>query len=97
MQRARQEQSKSFSYFINSLKAEATKRQYVRWLTDFMRFVGKKEFDDLLTGPEDNGQKQIQNQIIEFVHLRDQNLARSNIAGHVSAIKHFYDMNDVLN
>jgi site-specific recombinase XerD len=62
-----------------------------------MRFIGKKNFDDLLIGPEDNGQKQIQNQIIEFVmHLRDQNLARSNIAGHVSAIKHFYDMNDIL-
>ena len=98
MQHARQELSKSFAYFINSLKAEATKKQYVRLLTDFMRFIGKKEFDELLIGPEDKGQTQIQNQIIEFVmHLRDQNLARSNIAGHVSAIKHFYDMNDVLN
>lgn len=64
-----------------------------------MRFMDKKDFDDLLTGPEDiNGQKQIQNQIIEFVmYLRDKNLARSNIAGHISAIKHFYEMNDILN
>lgn len=63
-----------------------------------MKFLGKEKCDDLLTDPEDyKTQKQIQNQIIEFVmHLRSQNLARTNIAGHVSAIKHFYDMNDLL-
>ena len=63
-----------------------------------MKFVGNESFDDLLVNAEDvESQKQIQKQIINFImHLRSQNLARSNIAGHVSAIKHFYSMNDIL-
>lgn len=31
-----QTHAKSFSFFINSLNAEATKKQYTRWLNSFM-------------------------------------------------------------
>lgn len=50
-----------------------------------MKFVGEDKYDDLPVDPQDyQAQREIQNQIIEFVvHLRGQNLSYSNTSSHI--------------
>jgi site-specific recombinase XerD len=83
----------SFNLFINSLQSEATRKMYSIWLTDFMKYLEISEYDDLLKLTP----LEIQNHIIDYVmNMRNKQLSSSTISGRTSAVKHFYEMNDIV-
>lgn len=87
------EQATSYNLFINSLHSAATKKVYVEWLDNFKKFVEVKDYDELIS----LGAKDIQNQIIDYVmDMRNKQLSSSTISCRTSAIKHFFEMNDIV-
>jgi integrase len=78
-----------YDNFINAIKSEETKKNYCRWLTDYKVFCKSKNHTQLLQFKDDK--------IIDYImNLRKQKLSYSSINTRVSAVYHFYCMNDVL-
>jgi len=81
----------AFQNFIEPIQTEATKKAYVVGLEAFQNFMKAKDFDTLLTkGTNDN--------IADFIQsLKDDGKAHKTIRIYLTAVKHFYVMNDVVN
>lgn len=77
--------------FINSIKAEATKKDYERDIKLFMKFCDATRLSDLLVITEP------QKQIIKYLmSQRARGLAFNTLSNMLNAIYHFYEMNDVV-
>lgn len=77
--------------FINSIKAEATKKIYERDIKLYMKFCDVTRLSDLLVIIEP------QKQIIRYLtSLRERGLAYNSLSNMLNAIYHFYEMNDVV-
>jgi integrase len=86
-------ESRAYANFIDSLRSESTKASYLSGLDSFKVFVGVESYDDLLSF---NDQKVLQERIIDYVKsLRKRSLAYQSIRVLLSAVRHFYVMNDV--
>lgn len=78
--------------FEQSLKADATKKQYDFYLQRYIKFIGG--IDNLL---RQNEIRLIESQIIDYiVDLKSNHNSWSYIKGNLSAILHFYIMNDIV-
>jgi integrase len=82
--------------FIESLKSEATKRQYKKGLEKYMAFYKFESLDQILADAEKP--KLIESQIINYIVSLKQNdkIAAASIRVYLAAILHFYLMNDII-
>jgi integrase len=81
-----------YTNFIESIKAEATKKQYKFCLEKYIQAIGGT--NSLL---RQNETKLIEAQIINYVvNLKKQRYSGSYISCHLAAIFHFYTMNDII-
>jgi len=86
----------AYRNFIHSLRSSFTKINYVRSLGYFMGYlkIDCNDYEKLLSPPD---AKLIQSNIINFlVYLRDKGNSPNTISSYLAAIKHFYDMNDII-
>jgi integrase len=82
--------------FINSCKSQATKNDYRNGLRYFMNYlnIGPEDYHRLIDGRD---AKIIQADIIDWIiHLKDiEKKSPATINLYTSAVKHFYEMNDI--
>ena len=79
--------------FYSGIKSDATKKQYERYLDDFLKYFMIKNYDKL----SQMEPKKLQEMVEDFViYYRNQNKSASLIAGKVSALRLFFSMNDVI-
>lgn len=80
--------------FIHSIKSPQSKILYSLALRDFMKYRNTTRCEELLQGDT----KIIQSNIIDYIlQLKDvRRLASATVATRVSALKHFYKMNDII-
>jgi integrase len=89
--------SSSYIQFIESIKTEATRTDYLKGLKYFMEFcrITPGDYDSLL---QNNDSKIIQSRIIDFIiyckNVRE--LSPASIDSYIAAIKKFYIQNDIL-
>jgi site-specific recombinase XerD len=84
------QQDRAYYNFINSCKSEDTREKYYFNVRDFMRFCQVTRHSELLK--INAGEK-----IIDYiVHLRNQKLSSHTIHSKLTAIYHFYTMNNML-
>jgi site-specific recombinase XerD len=76
--------------FINTIKSPATKASYQYNIKLFMKYCKVKDIQDLLT--IDTPQQYIINYIMS---LREKGLSWSSVSNALTAIYHFYAMNDI--
>ena len=97
LQRQRQttvvEESDAYRNFINSIDSEATRRNYRYMFSYFMAFCKETSYDDMV-GMEP---KRLEGVIRDYIiHLKqDKKRSQGNVSVYISAIRHFYDMNDI--
>lgn len=86
-----EEQDESYFNFVNSIKSEITKANYLFNIHLYMKFCNLSKMSELLLTPDP------QKQIIKYImSLRERKMATGSISTMVKAIYHFYDMNDVV-
>jgi integrase len=89
------QEQKPFRLFLNSIKSEKTRQQYVLYFRKYMEIQGIS-IDDILN-VKDADSKQIEEQIIDFImDMKDENKSFSAIHNYKSAIIAFYKINDVV-
>ncbi|PWU78662.1 MAG: hypothetical protein DLM72_21505 [Candidatus Nitrosopolaris wilkensis] len=81
----------SFQLFYNSLKSSKTKYEYSRLLEDFKVWKQYNSIDQLLVNP-------VKQDLIEYLmYLKDErHLSSSSRSKSLAAMRHFYEMNDVV-
>ena len=85
-----EKEDESYFNFINSIRSEVTKANYLFNLKLYMKFCNLTKMSDLLTISDP------QKQIIKYImSLRARKMATGSISTMVNAIYHF-DMNDVV-
>ncbi|MGC1928086.1 MAG: hypothetical protein WA667_03875 [Candidatus Nitrosopolaris sp.] len=87
---------RAYNNFINSIRSNQTKRTYLYTFKTYLQYVGIDTVEDsdalLLKNP-----KVIEAEIIDFlISLKDKKLSYSHVKSHLTAIIHFYTMNDIL-
>ncbi|PWU82673.1 MAG: hypothetical protein DLM72_00540 [Candidatus Nitrosopolaris wilkensis] len=84
----------AYSIMVNSLRSPKTKTEYSRYLTAFADWKDVKSLDDLLVN---DNEKLVKSDIMKYLlFLKDEKqLSSSTRSGVLSAIKHFYEMNDI--
>jgi integrase len=93
--------SEVYQNFINSLRTQATQLKYSISITDFLNWVHsrneKMDSFTALVSHADSSPKTLKAEIIQYLrHLKeDKNLSSSSRNSALSAIKHFYEMNDI--
>ena len=87
------DQSDAYRNFINSVDSSATKHNYRTVFPYFMKFCKVEKYEDMLH----IGSKKIEDLVRDYIiHLReDRKLSSSSVALYISAITHFYEMNDI--
>ena len=86
-------QQRSLLLFYSGIKGDTTKKQYERYLDDFLKFFMIKNYDKL----SQMEPKKLQEMVEDFVmYYKNQNKSASLIAGKVSALRLFFSMNDVI-
>jgi integrase len=93
---ASSESATYYNNFINSIRSEATKNQYIYCLQKYMKYYKLDNVEDLLLHVEKP--KLIQADIIQYVVWLKQTekISSSTIRLYLSAILHFYSMNDIV-
>lgn len=82
----------AYSEFIKSLNTKRTKQLYSKSLVEFARYVKVDDSDDLLTI------KNLQKVLIDYLeHLRTQKYSYTHRNIVKSALRRFYDENDIIN
>ena len=84
------QQDRAYYNFINSCKSEETRQKYEFNVTNFLKFCNLEKHSELL---KINAEEKI---IDYIVHLRNQKLSSHTIHSKLTAIYHFYTMNDTL-
>jgi integrase len=83
---------KAFNNFINSLKADDTKKEYQRVLLEYAKWRKVDSLDHLLKGDT----TELKDHITEYItFLKNKNLRAGSRNIAVAALKHFYSQNDV--
>ena len=85
-----------YQAFIESLKTEATRTNYIRGLNYFMQFCSIRpgDYNALL---QNNDSKLIQLRIIDFIiHCKARKLSPASIDMYIASLKKFYIQNDIL-
>jgi integrase len=83
----------AYRNFINSLDSEVTKSHYRQVFPYFMKFCNIDDYEKMLKFDRPKLEGLIRDYLI---HLRqDKKLAPISIASYLSAIHHFYEMNDI--
>jgi integrase/recombinase XerD len=78
----------AYSNFINSIRTEETKTKYIFCINDFIKFVKTDRILEL---------KDLQQRIIDYIlDMRKRKLSSSTVHTRLSAVYHFYAMNDVV-
>lgn len=86
------DQSEAYKNFINSIDSEATRRNYRYMFLYFMKFCKKETFEEMIAIDTHKLEGIVRDYII---HLKqDKKRSQGTISAYVSAIRHFYDMND---
>jgi integrase len=89
-----QEQQIVYSNFLDSLRADETKRKYAYSLSKYQEFLGLKDVNELLL---DNNVRTIENAIISYIlKMRKEGYSFSSLNTRLAAIVHFYTMNDIV-
>jgi integrase len=90
-----QPSSEIYRNFVLSIRADKTRRDYIKALSYFMQYLQVNTYDELIK-PDP---KKIQANIIDFIiFLKDtRRLAPCSIVAYLAAIRHFYDMNEIDN
>jgi site-specific recombinase XerD len=84
------QQDRAYYNFINSCKSEEIRQKYEFNVTNFLKFCNLEKHSELL---KINAEEKI---IDYIVHLRNQKLSSHTIHSKLTAIYHFYTMNDML-
>jgi integrase len=83
----------AYSNFINTCRSPVTRKHYIKSLEYFMKFLRLDSYEKLLNSDP----KLIQRNICDYiVFLKSKNLSYPTISAYISAIRKFYDMNDVI-
>ena len=78
-----------YNNFVNTIRAQATKKMYIFYFKKYSEYVK----DNIIR----ESTKEIETQVIDYLlSLKSNNLSQSAINSNVSAIIHFYTMNDIL-
>jgi len=84
---------RSLLLFYSAIKTNATKKQYEKYLNEFLSHFIIKNFDKLTQIPP----KKLQEMIEDFImYDKSQNKSASYISGKIFALKLFFSMNDVI-
>jgi site-specific recombinase XerD len=84
---------RSILLFYSGIKSEVTKKQYEKYLKEFLNYFIIKDYDKLAQ----IRQKKLQEMVEDFVmYDKSKNKSASYITGKVSALKLFFAMNDVV-
>ena len=86
-------QERSILLFYSGIKSKVTQRLYMKFLTKFKNHFIIKSYDDLLTIKPKKLQEMLENYIM---YQNEQGHSLSYVSGELSALKHFFSMNDVL-
>jgi integrase len=87
------EESDAYRNFINSIGSEATRRNYRYMFSYFMAFCKETSYDDMVGMEPERLEGVIRDYII---HLKqDKKRSQGTVSAYISAIRHFYDMNDI--
>ena len=86
-------QQHSLVMFDSALKTKATRLLYMKFVTKFKDHFIIKSFDDILTIEPKKLQEMLENYIM---YQNEQGHSLSYVSGELSALKHFFSMNDVL-
>jgi integrase len=86
-----------YSNFVDSIKSQATRKQYIYGLSRYMKYYNFKDVKDLVK-ESDKSIKLIEANIIQFIMWLKQTekISSFTIRVYLSAIMHFYYMNDVV-
>lgn len=86
-------QQRTLLLFHSGIKSETTKKQYGRYLDDFLKYFVITNYDELSKMEP----KKLQEMVEDFImHYRNKNKSASLIAGKISALRLFFSMNDVI-
>jgi hypothetical protein len=82
---------------LDSIKSQATRKQYIYGLSRYMKYYNFKDIEDLVKD-SDKSIKMIEANIIQFIVWLNQTekISSFTIRVYLSAIMHFYYMNDVV-
>src|SRR5437867_4616999 len=87
---AHAQEDRAYFNFINSCKSEETKQKYDFNVRNFLKFCNLEKHSKLL-------QINAEEKIIDYiVNLRNKKLSSHTIHSRLTAVYHFYTMNDVL-
>ena len=90
---AQKEETRSYVIFLDSLKTDSTKANYVYWLNRYLEWKKAKTHDDLLT----DGQDKIQTDIEDYVmKMKSDHKSKSTIKISLYALFHFFMMNRII-
>ena len=84
--------SRSVEYFISGIKSKATERNYLLFLEKFREYNHIRDYDSLLEIEPETVKERIEDLVFRD---KKNGLAKSSINAKISAIKLFYDMNDI--
>lgn len=85
----------AYSNFADTIKSEATLFQYRYGIMQFMKYLQITDIDNLMVLGQDT--KALQQKIIDYIRYMKEKkaLAAPSIDSYLSAVMHFYAMNDV--
>lgn len=86
-------QGEAYDNFVNTIKSDATKKQYIKAVVKYMQFLEVSNLEELQKGDT----KLLQARIISFIMShRERGLSTSLIQLRLAALKHFYAVNDLV-
>ncbi len=87
-------EGEAYRNFVKTLRSPQTKKTYIFTLTTFMKYKNFSSTNQLLQGET----KVIQSSIIDYIlHLKEtKKLSSQSLAVYSAALKHFYNMNDII-
>jgi integrase len=93
----------TYQNFINSIRAEETKKKYSHALDKYIEFLGLKKENSLINHDiyrlllEEQDPRIIENKIINYIiNLKNEGYSSATISLRLAGIMHFYTMNDIV-
>ena len=87
------EETRSYQIFLDALKSDATKSNYIYWLNKYLEWKKSKNHDELLKDTPDK----IQTDIEDYIrYMKNENKSKGSIKITIYALFHFFSMNRVI-
>lgn len=87
------EETRSYQIFLDTLKSDATKNNYIYWLNKYLEWKKYQNHDELIKDTPDK----IQTDIEDYVRfMKDKNKSKGAIKITIYALFHFFGMNRVI-